>query len=127
VPSIGKLIEPILERRADLTLAVRSHEGFSSFFRVQQFVEGRVNSYIGQKTGIQIDYLYGPRAFSPQVGFLFGEYGRNDRGVIRYPIVSAIVQGYRFEQVGIAGHPQPEYMKKYEFKGSAKVIGTIQK
>ncbi len=114
VPSIGKLIEPILEGRADLTLAVRSPEGFSRFPGVQQLVERNVNSYIAKKTGIQTDYLYGPRAFSPQVGSLFGEYGRNDWGVIMYPVVSAMVKGYRFEQVEIAGHPQPGYMKKYD-------------
>jgi hypothetical protein len=114
VPSIGNLIEPILENRADLTLAVRSPEGFSKFPRVQQIVERRVNSYIGKKTGIQTDYLYGPRAFSPQVGSLCGEYGRNDWGVIMYPVVSAIAKGYRLEQVKIEGYPQPDYMKKYD-------------
>ena len=114
VPSIAKLIEPILESRADLTLAVRSPEGFANFPGVQQFVEGRVNRYIGNKTGIQTDYLYGPRAFSPQVGSLFGDYGRNDWGVIMYPVISAIAKGCRLEQVDIAGHPQPGYMKKYD-------------
>lgn len=77
-------------------------------------MEGRVNSYIGKKTGIQTDYLYGPRAFSPQVGSLLGEYERNDWGVIMYPVIAAIAKGYCLEQVEIAGHPQPDYMKKYD-------------
>jgi hypothetical protein len=31
-----------------------------------------------------------------------------------YPVISAIAKGCRLEQVDIAGHPQPDYMKKYD-------------
>ena len=114
VPSISTLIEPILQGNADLTIAARSPEGFSQFPWVQQLVERSINRYIGGKTGIHTDYLYGPRAFSPRIVSFFGAYKKNDWGVIMYPLVSAIAKGYRFEPVTIAGYPQPHYMKKYD-------------
>ena len=114
VPYIGKLIEPILQGKADLTLAVRSSAGFSQFPKVQQFVERSINRYISKKTGIHTDYLYGPRAFSPQIVSFFGEYKKNDWGIIMYPLIFAITKGYRLEPVIISGYPQPGYMKKYD-------------
>ena len=114
IPSISTLIEPILQGNADLTIAARSPEGFSRFPRVQQLVERSINSYISKRTGMHTDYLYGPRAFSPRTVSFFGDYKKNDWGVIMYPLVSAIAKGYRFEPVTIAGYPQPHYMKKYD-------------
>jgi hypothetical protein len=108
------LIEPILQGSADLTIAARSPEGFSQFPWVQQLVERSINRYIGNRTGIHTDYLYGPRAFSPRIVSFFGAYTKDDWGVIMYPLVSAIAKGYRFEPVTIAGYPQPHYMKKYD-------------
>ena len=114
VPSIGNLIAPILQGKADLTIAARSPGGFSRFPWVQQLVERKINRYISRKTGIYTDYLYGPRAFTPRLISLFGAYKKNDWGVIMYPLVSAIARGYRFIPVTIAGYPQPHYMKKYD-------------
>ena len=114
VPSIRTLIEPILQGKADLTIAARSPEGFSQFPWVQQLVERSISSYISRRTGIHTDYLYGPRAFAPRLLPFLGAYKKNDWGVIMYPLIMAIAKGYRFEPVTIAGYPQPNYMKKYD-------------
>ena len=103
-----------LQGKADLTIAARSPGGFSQFPWVQQLVERSINRYIGRKTGIHTDCLYGPRAFAPRLLSFFSAYKKNDWGVIMYPLISAIVKGYRFEPVTIAGYPQPNYMKKYD-------------
>jgi len=114
VPQVGAMAEPILSGQADATLAVRSPRGFSQFPRVQQLVEWGVNRYIGSQTGIRTDYLYGPRAFSPEVASLVREYRKDDWGVMTYPVIAAIARGYRFEPVEVSGEPQPAYMQKYD-------------
>ena len=114
VSAITSLTAPILQGKADLTIAARSPEGFARFPRVQKLVERTISGYISRKTGIYTDYLYGPRAFAPQLLPFFDAYNKNDWGVIMYPLVAAIAKGYRFEAVTIAGYPQPNYMKKYD-------------
>jgi hypothetical protein len=114
VPQVGAMAAPILGGRADATLAVRSARGFSQFPRVQRLVEWGVNRYIGSQTGVRTDYLYGPRAFSPEVASLVREYRADDWGVMTYPVIAAIARGYRFEAVEVSGEPQPAYMQKYD-------------
>jgi len=114
VPDVAKMVAPILKGTADLSLAVRSPEGFARFPRVQQRVERNVNRYISRLTGIRTDYLYGPRAFSPGVVPFFQEYPQNDWGVIMYPLVAGIARGYRLATVEVPGYPQPGYMQKYD-------------
>ena len=114
VPFIEAMVAPVLKGSADLSLAVRSAEGFARFPLVQQLVERNVNRHIGRLTGISTDYLYGPRAFSPRVLSLFREYPQNDWGVIMYPLVKGLAKGYRLVSVESPGFPPPEYMKKYD-------------
>jgi len=114
VPAISSLTAPILQGKADLTIAARSTESFARFPWVQKLVERTISSYISRRTSIHTDYLYGPRAFAPRLLPFFGAYKKNDWGVIMYPLVAAIAKGYRFEPVTIAGYPQPNYMKKYD-------------
>jgi hypothetical protein len=114
VPQVGAMAAPILSGRADATLAVRSARGFSQFPRVQRLVEWGVNRYIASQTGVRTDYLYGPRAFTPEVASLVREYREDDWGVMTYPVIAAIARGYRFEAVEVPGEPQPAYMQKYD-------------
>jgi hypothetical protein len=114
VPYVDALAAPILERGADVSLAVRSPEGFCEFPWIQRFVERGVNRYLSRYTGIGTDYLYGPRAFSPRTASFFRDYRDDDWGLMMYPVLASIVQDYRFESVVVPGAPQPNYMAKYD-------------
>jgi len=114
VPDLDALAEPILQERADVSLAIRSAAGFARFPWIQRLVERNVNRYLAGQVGVRTDYLYGPRAFSPQIAPLFDEYSGDDWGVMMYPVLAAITGGYRFEAVEVSGHPQPDYMLKYD-------------
>ena len=113
VPSIPLIARPIISHNADLTMAVRSDNGFNKFPLVQMAIEGFVNWNFSKITGIKTDYEYGPRAFSPDVAQLFCDYPRNDWGIFNYPVICAMLEGKRYEGVVVDGSPQPDYMSKY--------------
>lgn len=114
VPWVEAMAAPILEERADVTLAVRSESDFAQFPWIQRLVERNVNRYLSAQSGIDTDYLYGPRAFSPAAASLFEDYRENDWGVIMYPVMAALARGGRLVNVAVSGEPPPDYMQKYD-------------
>jgi hypothetical protein len=114
VSALDSLTAPILQGRTDVSLAVRSAAGFARYPWIQRVVERNVNRYLAGRVGVQADYLYGPRAFSPRVAPLFDEYTENDWGLMMYPALAAITRSYPSEFVEVSGYPQPNYMLKYD-------------
>jgi len=112
--NIPKLALPIINGEADLTIAVRSEEGFSYFPFAQRVMEGYANKKVSKITGIKTDYMYGPRAFSSSTLRWFNNYPSDDWGALTYGVVAPILRGKKMVPVKVTGLPQPDYMKKYD-------------
>jgi hypothetical protein len=111
---IPELVEPILSGRAELNVATRSPAGLAGFPAVQRAVESAFDRYISRETGVRIDCLYGPRAYSPVAAALFADYRADDWGVVVYPMVIFLARGRGFTTLEVPGAPPPDYMKKYD-------------
>tara|TARA_Y100000034_G_C6874119_1_gene399464 strand:- start:253 stop:993 length:741 start_codon:yes stop_codon:yes gene_type:complete len=60
---LEKTIDAHLERKPDLTIASRPEEAMSTFPTNQQITERMASKYIGEITGLETDYIYGPKMF----------------------------------------------------------------
>ncbi len=112
---VRALAAPVLAGDAGLALAVRSEAGFAAFPWTQRVIERRYNRRLARRTGVETDYLYGPRAFSPTAARLLDAYPSDDWGVIMVPVVAGLQRGLRLARVGVPGHPPPDYMRKYDW------------
>ncbi len=113
VEYIDLVTAPLLKDKADVTLAARSREGWNDFPLIQKCLEGLANIPVRRAVGIRADFMYGPRAFTPETAALFEHYPKNDWGVLTYPVVAAAKRNYRIMPVEVPGFPQHGYMEKY--------------
>ncbi len=113
VQYIDAVVDPLLKDTADVTVATRSREGWNDFPLIQKCLEGLANIPVRRAVGMRADFMYGPRAFTPETAALFENYPKDDWGVLTYPVVAAARRNYKIVTVEVPGFPQHGYMEKY--------------
>jgi len=131
VQEIQKMVYPVIEGLADVTIPERSKEGLSQFPRGQRFWEHIANKAVARimKRDVDtsrilrilecaqernvLDIMYGPRAWNSKCSEYFSECPLNDFGALTYSVVKAELERKRVVGIKVPGFPQEYYMSKY--------------